>query len=128
LTVEPLGALPVKDEPIHRVPASRSLPDPVERTRPKMAVAQSSDSHCSARTAKSTDGSGTHKSTRPHKSNDCKPAAGAPSNAKAGVPGQRKPSTPVTTKHDARISAQPVATPHATSGTSGRHPQDPALS
>jgi hypothetical protein len=113
LTVTPLAALPVKGETVQvggtGRPVSRSLSEPVERARPKMAVAQSPDLRCSGRTAKSPDGRATRKSTRAQKSNDCKPAVGGPA-IKAGVSGQRKPSASLTNNHDpstSRIGASP---------------------
>jgi len=128
LTVTPLAALPVKGETVQvggsGRPVSRSLSEPVERARPKMAVAQSPDLRCSGRTTNSPDGRATRKSTSAQKSNDCKPAVRGPA-IKAGVSGQRKPSASLTKKHDpstSLIGSQPVATPHAIAVTSDRHP------
>ena len=84
--VVPLAALPVKDEPVQvgSAAVSRSLSQP-ERARPRMAVAQSSDPHCSGRAAKSHDSQAARKSTKPQKSNGCKPSNGVPADIKAGV-------------------------------------------
>jgi hypothetical protein len=132
-TVTPLAALPVKGEPVKvgSGSVSRSLSEPVKREQPRMAVAQSPDLRCSGRTVKSPDSLAARKSTRAEKSNDCKPAAGAPGKIKAGVSGQRKPSAPMTKQRDTsigRIGAQPVVTPPAIEVTSDRRPKSPAPS
>jgi hypothetical protein len=132
-TVTPLGVLPVKGEPVQvgTGPVSRSLSESVKREQPRMAAAQSPDLRCSDRTVKPPDTVVARKGTRADKSNDCRPAAGAPAKIKPGVAGQRKPAAPLTKKRDTsigRIDAQPVITPRAIEVTSDRHPENPAPS